>query len=185
MGWAGGATHKRKPGGLWGAAQAELDQAGVHHNVVVGVEVAVADDAGDTVSPHQQVVGVGGLVGFHLDARRLAPEPSSRSSSSSRGPSPRCCPCLGWEQTMDLGAEIFDRAFSAGPLLPQGSDALALDAPWRLAEVRSAQTGVQIYPPCPPSHTPSPLPTPVSLQGLVLLPGNPSRFLSKRHPSVH
>lgn len=36
------------------------------------------------------------------------------------------------------------RAFSAGPAAPSGSGALALDAPWRLAEVRSARTGVQI-----------------------------------------
>lgn len=74
MGWAGVAlTHEREPGGLGGAAQAELDQAGVHHNVIVGVEVAVADDARDTVALHQQVVGVGGLVGFHLDAPALGP----------------------------------------------------------------------------------------------------------------
>lgn len=74
MGWAGAAlTREHEPGGLGGAAQAELDQAGVHHDVVVGAEVAVADDAGDAVALHQQVVGVRGLVGLHLDAPALGP----------------------------------------------------------------------------------------------------------------
>lgn len=62
-----------EPGGRRGGAQPELDLAGVHHDAVVGVEVAGADDAGGAVAPHQQVVGVGGLGSFHLDAPALGP----------------------------------------------------------------------------------------------------------------
>lgn len=59
--------------GCGAVAQPEVHVAGVHHDVVVGVEVAGADDAGGAVAPHQQVVGVRGLGGFHLDAPALAP----------------------------------------------------------------------------------------------------------------
>lgn len=62
-----------EPGGCGGAAQPELHLAGVHHDAVIGVEVAGADDAGSAVAPHQQVVGMGGLAGFHLDGPALAP----------------------------------------------------------------------------------------------------------------
>lgn len=64
-------TRQAEPGGCWGAAWSELDLAGVDYNAVIGVEVAGADNAGGAVALHQQVVGVGGLAGFHLDAPAL------------------------------------------------------------------------------------------------------------------
>lgn len=60
-------------GGRGAAAEPELHVAGVDHDAVVWAEVAGADDAGGTAAPHQQVVGVRGLAGFHLDAPALAP----------------------------------------------------------------------------------------------------------------
>lgn len=70
---AGPLTSGPQLGGRGAAAEPEPDLAGVDHNAVVGVEVAGADDARGTVAPHQQVVGVGGLAGFHLNAPPLAP----------------------------------------------------------------------------------------------------------------
>lgn len=64
-------TRQAEPCGCRGAAWPELDLAGVDYNAVVGVEVAGADNAGGAVALHQQVVGVGGLAGFHLDAPTL------------------------------------------------------------------------------------------------------------------
>lgn len=60
-------------GGDGGAAQPELHLAGVDHDTVVGAEVAGVDNAGRVVASHQQVVGVGGLAGFHLKVPTLDP----------------------------------------------------------------------------------------------------------------